>query len=78
MSVTSQDVIEIIRDVKPRLAKREIMPDTPLTAEGLDSLDLMNVYFLVEERFQVKLEMNEDEGTAQLLSVQDILDHIRG
>jgi acyl carrier protein len=47
--------------------------DVPLTEQGLDSLDMMNLYFQIEEQFQLKiseesLEKNEWNTINKILS----------
>jgi acyl carrier protein len=50
-----------------------IKDDVPLTDQGLDSLDMMNLYFQIEEQFQLKiseesLEKNEWNTISKILS----------
>lgn len=78
MDITRHDIAGIIRKIKPDLAADvDIAPDVPLTKLGLDSLDLMNLYFTIDETFNVAVTMDDESETTQLLTIDDILAHVR-
>lgn len=78
MDITRHDITGIIRNIKPDLAAdMDIAPDVPLTRIGLDSLDLMNLYFTLDETFNVTVTMDDESETTQLLTIDDILAHVR-
>ena len=78
MDITRHDIAGIIRKIKPDLvADTDSAPDVPLTKIGLDSLDLMNLYFTIDETFNVTVTMDDESDTTQLLTIDDILAHLQ-
>lgn len=47
-------------------------PTTPLTEQGLDSLDMMNVYFQLDEKYGVSID-DDDIGSGSWDSLDSIL-----
>lgn len=69
------DVIELLQalDLSSEVNVQALKDDMPLGEQGLDSLDTMNLYFQIEERFKLKisdesLEKNEWNTIIKILS----------
>lgn len=69
------DVIKLLQalDLSSEVNLQALEDDAPLGEQGLDSLDTMNLYFQIEERFKVKisdesLEKNEWNTINKILS----------
>jgi len=74
---TREDLINIIIElnVSASLDVGGLNDDTPLDKQGLDSLDIMNLYFQLEETFGIKISedsLQEDEWR----TISDILKRI--
>lgn len=75
-SVTSEDIVNIIRkidaydvdcdnlDIKKRLLD-----------QGLDSLDMMNLYFEIEDAFGISVEIEEDDDAEKSWSSIELIIH---
>jgi nodulation protein F len=56
----------------------EIGPDTELTSLGIHSLELTEIIFDLEEKYGIEIEMNTVEAWANLKTVQDMIEAVRG
>ena len=69
---------EIVQDTlaeKYSVAKESITPDATLESLGLDSLDLIELLFEVEDQFSIRVP--QDGGSAlRTATVKDIVDSI--
>ena len=66
--VTKEEIIDIIKKVDVLLNADEIDPDKDLTEQGVDSLDLVNIYFSLEENYSIEItdESIEDQEWSTL------------
>lgn len=53
--IVVQDVIEALTAADVEVGLNALDPDVPLAEQGVDSLDMMNVFFTLEKRFSVEL-----------------------
>lgn len=75
MSSIFETVQEILAD-KYSVAKESITPESTLESLGLDSLDLIELMFEVEDAFNIRVP--QEAGTAlKAATVQDIVDNIQ-
>lgn len=72
-----QATVQIIKDI---ILESEILSevdnlklDAPLSEQGCDSLDVVNVYMLLEEKFGIKIP---DADLSQVLTINQIIDYI--
>ena len=56
-----------------RLSEDQVSPEIALNTLGIDSLDLIDFFFKVEDRFDLKLK---DDMPATLITVNDIAQYI--
>jgi acyl carrier protein len=75
MTMTVFDRVQAILMKKYSLERERITPDSTLESLGLDSLDLIELLFEVEDEFNIRVPQ---EGGAALkaATVQDIVDSI--
>lgn len=59
--VEVQDVIEIIANADVLQDMSEFDPDKTFKANGIDSLDVMNVFLAIEEHYGIKFSEEEVE-----------------
>jgi acyl carrier protein len=72
---TTFERIQTILVKKYSLAPETITPESTLESLGLDSLDLIELLFDVEDEFQIRVP--QDGGSAlKTATVQDIIDSI--
>jgi acyl carrier protein len=69
---TAQDIIEIVRELDLSTIKPEqqMFADVPLSQQGFDSLDKMNIFMLLEEKYEIKIpdEDFDDLNTFTMIS----------
>lgn len=73
-----KDIVEIIREAT-RAPEAEMMSSTPLEELGVDSLDFVEMLFMVEERFGIDVPYNANDPTAEFAfaTVGDVADTVR-
>ena len=75
MEITEKDIkdlmkqIDIIKD-----SIDSIDAEVSLIEQGIDSLDMLNVYLLIEEKYNIKIP---DEDIPKLTSIKNIVDYIK-
>lgn len=73
MKATVENVKEVIADAEVLGDVNEMKNDIPLSEQGIDSLDVVNVYLLIEEKFDVKIP---DEDLTKVQSIDAIVEYI--
>lgn len=73
MKATIDDIKEIIAEAEVLGDVDEMKNDVKLSEQGIDSLDVVNVYLLLEEKFDVKIP---DEDLGQVQTIDDIVEYI--
>lgn len=75
MSSIFETVQDILAD-KYSVARENVTPESTLESLGLDSLDLIELMFEVEDAFNIRVP--QEAGTAlKAATVQDIIDNIQ-
>lgn len=72
-----KDVVEIIREAT-RSPDLQMMTSTPLEELGVDSLDFVEMLFMVEERFGIDVPYNANDPSAEFnfMTVGDVVDAV--
>jgi acyl carrier protein len=73
MNVTKEQVWKVIEEAGVSADIANIAGDRPLKAAGVDSLEMMNIFLAVEEKFDIKIA---DEEINKLNSVDEILAYL--
>lgn len=73
MKATIENVIEVIEEAEVLGEASEMKNDIPLGEQGVDSLDVVNVYLLLEEKFDVKIP---DEDLNKVQTINDIVEYV--
>lgn len=73
MKATIENVKEVIAEAEVLVDVSDMKNDIPLTEQGIDSLDVVNVYLLLEEKFDVKIP---DEDLNKLQTIDNIIEYI--
>ncbi len=73
MKATVENVKEVIVEADVLGDVESLKNDTPLREQGIDSLDVVNVYLLLEEKFEVTIP---DEDLNQVLTIDAIVEYI--
>jgi acyl carrier protein len=73
MKATIENVKEVIEEAEVLGNVSEMKNDVALAEQGIDSLDVVNVYLLLEEKFDVKIP---DEDLSQVTTIDAIVEYI--
>ncbi len=73
MKATVENVKEVIAEAEVLGDVNEMSNDIALKDQGIDSLDVVNVYLLLEEKFDVKIP---DEDLNKVQTINDIVEYI--
>jgi len=71
---TTAETLETILVDKFSVPREVIRPEATLTELGLDSLDLIEVFFEVEETFNIRVP--QDGATLRAATLQELLDTV--
>lgn len=73
MKATVENIKEVIAEAEVLGDVSDMVNDVPLRDQGIDSLDVVNVYLLLEEKFDVKIP---DEDLEQVQTIDAIVEYI--
>ena len=73
MNATVENIKEIIEEAGVLGNVEEMQSDIALNEQGIDSLDVVNVYLLLEEKFEVSIP---DEDLEQVKTIDNMVDYI--
>ena len=73
MKATVENIKEIIVEADVLGDVEEMQSDIALSEQGIDSLDVVNVYLLVEEKFEVSIP---DEDLSQVKTIDGIVKYV--
>ena len=73
MNATVENVKEVIEQAEVLGSVSELKNDIKLSEQGIDSLDIVNVYLLLEERFGIKIP---DEDLDKVTTIDGIVEYI--
>lgn len=73
MKATIENVKEVILEADVLGSVEKMLNDVPLREQGIDSLDVVNVYLLLEEKFDIKIP---DEDLEKVQTIDAIIEYI--
>ncbi len=73
MKATVENIKEVIAEAEVLGEAEEMKNDIPLSDQGIDSLDVVNVYLLLEEKFNVKIP---DEDLDKVQTIDAIIEYV--
>jgi acyl carrier protein len=73
MKATLENIQEIILEADILGDASEMKHNIALTDQGVDSLDIVNVYLLLEEKFDITIP---DEDIEQVQTIDDIIKYV--
>ncbi len=73
MQATVENIKEIIAKADVLGDAEDMQSNVPLSEQGIDSLDVVNVYLLIEEEFDIKIP---DEDLKQVSTIDDIVVYV--
>lgn len=73
MKATIENIKEIIAETDGLTNVRDILVSKPLREQGIDSLDMANIYLNIEEFFNIKIT---DEDLDMVESIDDVIVYV--
>lgn len=73
MTVTAEEIRNILEKADTMADMDELVNEVALTEQGVDSLDMANIYLLLEEKYDIKIP---DGDMGQLDSVNNIVTYM--
>ena len=73
MEVTIQELKNILKTVAPGKESGNLEADVSLLDQGYDSLDFLDLFFNIEEKYNIRIS---DEDTTQLTTLNDFVSYI--
>ena len=73
MNATVENIKEVIVEAEVLGNIDEMKNDIPLSEQGIDSLDVVNIYLLLEEKFDIQIP---DEDLSQVRTIDAIVEYI--
>lgn len=74
MNVTFEDVLSIIESAGVSVDISKIKVDVPFKQAGIDSLEMMNVFLGIEEKFGIQIP---DEDIVDLDTIASIVSYLQ-
>ena len=73
MTIHKNDIINLIKDMGLLIDTEKLVGDKPLAEQGIDSLDMINIFFKLEENFKIKIP---EEDIEKLKTIDDIVEYV--
>ena len=73
MEITKNDVIEIIDNAGILVDTNNLLNDINLQEQGVDSLDIVNIYMMLEDKFNIKIP---DTDLPNVKTIDDIVSYV--
>ncbi|MBK2105441.1 acyl carrier protein [Francisella philomiragia] len=73
MQITREDIINTIKEADVMFSTDNLQDDISLADQGLDSLDAVTVYLLIEEKFDIKIP---DADLEKVQTLGDIVNYV--
>ena len=74
MPVTPDDIIAVIKEAGVTADVSKIKGSTSLKAAGIDSLEMMNVFMGIEEKFRIRIP---DQEIDRLDTIDQIVEYLQ-
>jgi acyl carrier protein len=74
MNVTKEEILAIVENVGVSVDISTIKVDVPFKQAGIDSLEMMNVFLGIEEKFGIQIP---DEDIADLNTIENIVSYLQ-
>ncbi|ACY15459.1 acyl carrier protein [Haliangium ochraceum] len=72
--MNKEDILSLLELADVRLKHTEVDYHKPLTHQGLDSLDMTNLLFQIENRYDLTISAEE---ASKLRTVENLVDYVR-
>ena len=73
MKATVENIKEVIDEAEVLGDISEMKSDIAMSEQGIDSLDVVNIYLLLEEKFDIKIP---DEDLNKVQTIDNIVEYI--
>ncbi|MCV3336728.1 acyl carrier protein [Campylobacter sp. RKI_CA19_01121] len=74
MKIEAKDILEILKEVGVLVDINTLEINKPLKDQGIDSLDMANLFLNLQEKYNIEIPM---EDTEKLTSIENIEQYIK-
>ncbi|MBT0742056.1 acyl carrier protein [Campylobacter lari] len=74
MKINSQEILQILKEIGVLVDVNTLEIDKPLKDQGIDSLDMANLFLNLQERYNIEIPMEDVE---KLNSIENIEQYIK-
>ncbi|MCV3388233.1 acyl carrier protein [Campylobacter sp. IFREMER_LSEM_CL2256] len=74
MKIEAKDILEILKEVCVLVDINTLEINKPLKDQGIDSLDMANLFLNLQEKYNIEIPM---EDTEKLTSIENIEQYIK-
>ncbi|WP_394849581.1 phosphopantetheine-binding protein [Pendulispora brunnea] len=71
--ITRDNIVELFGAAEIHVSMADLKDGEPLAMQGLDSLDMANLLFQIEQKFGLTISPND---ASRLRTVQDMVDYV--
>ncbi|EAL0271013.1 acyl carrier protein [Campylobacter lari] len=72
MKINSQEILQILKEIGVLVDVNTLEIDKPLKDQGIDSLDMANLFLNLQERYNIEIPMEDVE---KLASIENIISY---
>ncbi|EAK0950615.1 acyl carrier protein [Campylobacter lari] len=73
MKIEIKDILEILKEVGVLIDVNTLEINKPLKDQGVDSLDMANLFLILQEKYNIEIPMEDVE---KLISIENIEQYI--
>ncbi|WP_257935748.1 acyl carrier protein [Campylobacter lari] len=74
MKINSQEILQILKEIGVLVDVNTLEIDKPLKDQGIDSLDMANLFLNLQERYNIEIPMEDVE---KLNSIENVEQYIK-
>ncbi|AJD05316.1 acyl carrier protein [Campylobacter lari] len=73
MKIETKDILEILKEVGVLVDINTLEINKPLKDQGIDSLDMANLFLNLQEKYNIEISM---EDTEKLQTIDELINYI--
>lgn len=73
MKINSQEILQILKEIGVLVDVNTLEIDKPLKDQGIDSLDMANLFLNLQERYNIEIPMEDVEKLASIENIEQYI-----
>ncbi|EAK9946141.1 acyl carrier protein [Campylobacter lari] len=75
MKINSQEILQILKEIGVLVDVNTLEIDKPLKDQGIDSLDMANLFLNLQERYNIEIPMEDVEKLASIENIEQYINN---